>query len=116
MFWWLGGWLSLGLGIVGIFLPLLPTTPFVLLAAWCFARSSERWHRWLLSHRIFGPVIRDWLEHRAMRTENKRRALVLIILTFTLSILVVELWALKLGLLVLGAGLVTWMWRIPVLR
>jgi len=54
---------ALLLGLIGIVLPLLPTTPFVLVAAWCFARSSPRFHRMLLEHRLFGPLIRDWEQH-----------------------------------------------------
>lgn len=53
-------WLALALGVIGIVVPGLPTTPFVLLAAWAAARSSERLHAWLHAHRIFGPMIRDW--------------------------------------------------------
>jgi hypothetical protein len=65
---WLGaGALSLLTGIVGIFLPLLPTTPFVLLAAFCFSRGSARWEAWMLSHPRFGPIVRDWREHQAVR-------------------------------------------------
>lgn len=55
-----GGLVALLLGLIGVLLPLLPTTPFVLVAAWCFARSSQRLHRRLLAHRWFGPLIRDW--------------------------------------------------------
>jgi uncharacterized membrane protein YbaN (DUF454 family) len=54
------GWMSLALGLVGVFLPLLPTTPFVLLAAFFFSRGSERLHRWLVEHPRFGGHIRDW--------------------------------------------------------
>jgi len=64
---WLGaGLTALLLGVVGIFLPLLPTTPFVLLAAACFSRGSTRCERWLMSHRTFGPMVRDWRRHRAI--------------------------------------------------
>lgn len=65
------GWGCLGLGFAGIFLPLLPTTPFVLLAAWCFSRGSARLHRWLLGHRRFGRLVRDWEENRAIRLRAK---------------------------------------------
>jgi uncharacterized membrane protein YbaN (DUF454 family) len=54
------GFLMLGLAVLGLFLPLLPTTPLVLLAAYFFSRGSERLHRWLLGHRRFGPILRDW--------------------------------------------------------
>ena len=53
----MAGFLSLALGTIGIFLPLLPTTPFVLLAAVCFAKASPRFHNWLLQHRTFGPIV-----------------------------------------------------------
>lgn len=58
------GCLSVALGVAGIFLPLMPTTPFLLLAAYLFARSSTRLYNWLLSHRLLGPYIRDYLTHR----------------------------------------------------
>ncbi|WP_252737511.1 YbaN family protein [Citreicella sp. C3M06] len=60
IFWIICGSLALALGVLGIALPLLPTTPLVLLAAFCYARGSERMHRWLLRNRVFGPMIRDW--------------------------------------------------------
>ena len=54
------GWLSVAIGIAGIFLPLVPTVPLLLLAAWCFTRSSQRAHRWLFNHPKLGPVVRQW--------------------------------------------------------
>jgi uncharacterized membrane protein YbaN (DUF454 family) len=65
------GALSVGLGTLGIFVPLLPTTPFLLLAAACFVRSSDRLHNWLLNHRVYGPVIRGYREHRALPASSK---------------------------------------------
>lgn len=65
------GFLFLAIGIVGIFVPLLPTTPFLLLTAICFERGSERFHRWLVQHRVFGPPIRDWKQHQAIRPKYK---------------------------------------------
>ncbi|UTW12479.1 YbaN family protein [Marinobacterium rhizophilum] len=62
-FYLLAGMLALLLGALGVVLPLLPTTPFVILAAFCFSRSSERLHQWLLNQRLFGPLIRDWEAH-----------------------------------------------------
>jgi uncharacterized membrane protein YbaN (DUF454 family) len=69
----LGG-LSVALGIAGIFLPLLPTTPFMLLAAFAFARSSPRLHGWLVAHPRFGPAIEDWRRHGAVSRRAKRYA------------------------------------------
>lgn len=68
------GMLSLAAGFVGIFLPLIPTVPFVLLAAFCFARSSPRFERWLVEHELFGPHIRAWRETRAISRGGKMAA------------------------------------------
>lgn len=57
------GWVFVGLGVVGAFLPVMPTTPFMLVALWCFAKSSGRFHSWLYHHRLFGPPLRQWEEH-----------------------------------------------------
>jgi uncharacterized membrane protein YbaN (DUF454 family) len=65
------GFIFLGVAVVGIFLPLLPATPFVLLAAACFARSSEKWHRWMLANDTFGPMIRNWERNRCISCRVK---------------------------------------------
>ena len=72
--WLVAGGLSLALGIVGIFVPLLPTTPFVLLAAFCFSRGSTRCEHWLLNHPRFGPMVRDWRERHAIPLRAKQLA------------------------------------------
>ncbi len=74
------GFLLVGLAVLGIVLPLLPTTPLLLLAAACFAQSSEKCHRWLTEHRIFGPIIMNWRENRCMPRRAKRIALFTIVL------------------------------------
>ena len=61
-----GGFLFVGIGILGLFVPGLPTTVFILIAAWCWAKSSRRFHAWLVAHRVFGPMIISWEERRAM--------------------------------------------------
>ncbi len=69
------GFTFLGLAMLGVFLPLLPTTPFVLVAAACFARSSERWHQWLLSSETFGPMLRHWEDDRCVSLRVKTIAI-----------------------------------------
>lgn len=65
------GLLSLLLGVVGAFLPLLPTTPFVLLAAWCFVRSSSKAHDWLYRQPVLGPALRNWQEKKSISRPTK---------------------------------------------
>jgi uncharacterized membrane protein YbaN (DUF454 family) len=72
--WLAAGGLFLGLGLLGVVLPVLPTTPFLLLAAGSFAKSSPRLHGWLLGHPLFGPPIRDWEENGAISRPAKRLA------------------------------------------
>ncbi|ORM50710.1 hypothetical protein HA41_18400 [Pantoea conspicua] len=108
------GWLAIMLGTLGIVLPLLPTTPFMLLAAWCFARSSPRFHHWLLWRSPFGRYLRHWQQHRAMPPGAKGRAICLIVVTFAISIALVHLWWVRILLLVMLTILLLFMWRIPV--
>lgn len=108
------GFASLLAGLVGVFLPVLPTVPFILLAAFCFARGSARFHRWLLRHRLTGPLIRDWYQHRSIRPATRRRAALLITLSFSLSILLVPIVWLKLALTALGLALLVMLWRVPL--
>ncbi|MCF5726892.1 YbaN family protein [Aeromonas veronii] len=110
------GWLAFATGIVGIVLPLLPTTPFMLLAAALFARSSPRFHRWLLTHPWFGPPIVDWQRYRGIRRQARRRAIIFILLTFSVSLAVVpQLWVKGL-LVIIMVILLTWLMRLPVLE
>lgn len=78
------GWVMVGIGVAGIFLPLLPTTPFLLLAAWLFARSSPRLERWLFDHPLFGRPLRDWQEDGAISRGAQICALSLMALGFAI--------------------------------
>lgn len=96
------GILAVGAGFAGVFLPLVPTTPFLLLAAFFFSRSSERLHNWLLEHRIFGKMIRDWREHRAIAPRAKFLSVALIVPLYSYTIFFHDFHiAIKLGLVVL---------------
>lgn len=110
------GCLALGLGLLGIVLPLLPTVPFILLAAFCFARSSERLHQWLMTHPWFADALTQWQQHRAMRPGLKRRAMLLTGLSFSVSILVVPIVWVKLLLLTMACGLLWYLKTIQIGR
>ncbi|EDU9614354.1 DUF454 family protein, partial [Salmonella enterica subsp. enterica] len=99
------GWLAVVLGTLGVVLPLLPTTPFILLAAWCFARSSPRFHAWLLYRSWFGGYLRHWQRYRAMPPGAKPRAIALILLTFGISLWLVNMMWVRVLLLVILACL-----------
>jgi hypothetical protein len=108
------GVLALGLGVLGIFLPVLPTTPLVILAAACFARSYRPFHEWLLGHRLFGPTLREWHEHRSIPRRTKLTAIVMMAVALGASIvLAVEATWLKGLLAAFGLGLGFWMYRLP---
>ncbi|BFM13461.1 YbaN family protein [Simiduia litorea] len=82
------GFSCVGLAALGAALPLLPTTPFVLLAAGCFARSSERWHNWLVGTRLFGPLLKNWQHNRCIDKNVKRIALGSILIFGTSSLII----------------------------
>jgi len=69
--WNILGWTCVGLGAIGAVLPVMPTVPFLLLAAFCFERGSPRLHRWLMEHKTFGPSLSNWRNHRVIRPHAK---------------------------------------------
>jgi hypothetical protein len=111
--WAFCGVLSLCFGAIGILLPLLPTVPFMILAAFCFARSSPQLHDWLLSHPVFGPPIEQWRERGAISRRGKIAATVSIAAVFLLSLAFgVRLSVLAVQALVL-AGVLSFIWSRP---
>lgn len=92
MLWNLAGFVAVGLGLIGAVLPLLPTVPFMLLAAFCFARGSERFHDWLVNHPRFGPAIQDWRDHGAISRRGKQAAVIAIAVTFSVSLVLGLRW------------------------
>ncbi|MDH5858760.1 YbaN family protein [Lampropedia aestuarii] len=104
---------SLGMGIVGVFVPGLPTTVFVLIAAWAAARSSPKLHNWLLQHTLFGPILRNWEAGGFVSAKAKRAA----ILTMLISVLVMLLAGVPHWALLLASGcmacVAVYLWRRP---
>ncbi len=106
-----------GIGIAGMFLPVLPTTPFLLLASWAFIRSDPRLHRWLLRMPGCGPLIREWEERGTVSRTAKRTAFAVILIAITLSIAFGRLSGPLVALIcLLGAIGLTVVWRLPVSR
>lgn len=103
LLWLLAGFLFVAIGAVGVVLPLLPTTPFLLLAAYCFTRSSPRMNRWLHSHKTFGPLINNWNRYGSIDRRSKRVAMAVILLTPAITVIIgVPWWALASQIAVLA--------------
>lgn len=105
---------TLALGLLGIVLPGLPTTPFVLVASYCLLRSSPRLHARLLHSRLFGGVLRDWHLHRGLRPHIRYKAMAIIVLVLAGSLLLTNLpAAAKLAILAVAALGIAYVWRLP---
>jgi len=106
------GCCCVGLAFLGLFLPLLPTTPFLLLAAFCFSRGSEKLHSWLLGHRTMGPIIRDWNERRVIRPRVKALAAITVVVLISPALFFSSFHpALKAVSLVVGLGVIVMIYR-----
>jgi len=111
--WWLLAYVSLGLGLVGIAVPGLPTVPFVLLAAFAAARGSRRLHRWLLAHRRFGPMIHSWQAYGAVSRRAKWLATLMMAASAGLMFATAPaVWMAATGSTIM-AVVATWLWRRP---
>ncbi len=103
-----------GLAIVGVILPILPTTPFLLVAAACFAKSSPRMQKKLLANKIFGPLINEWQQHRCIPRKAKRVALLTMIFSVVWSAYFLQNFMLTVLVFVLIIGPFIFIWRLPV--
>jgi uncharacterized membrane protein YbaN (DUF454 family) len=111
------GTFFVALGVLGVFLPVLPTTPFLLLAAVCYARSSERFYSWLLNNRWCGEYIRNYREGRGIPLKQKVFAIMLLWLTIGYAALfVVSLWWIKLILVAIAVGVTVHLVRIKTYK
>jgi uncharacterized membrane protein YbaN (DUF454 family) len=105
------GILSLVVGIIGIVTPVLPTTPFILLSGYCFARGSERLHNWILSHRYFGPMIISFREERRIPLKIKIFASLMIAVSMSITaFFIVPLLAVKIGMGIVGVAVIVYIW------
>ncbi len=82
------GWFFVALGVIGAVLPVMPTTVFMIIALWIFSKSSKRFHKMLLDNKWFGPGLRQWEESKSISRESKRKATIVIIISFGLSVAV----------------------------
>ena len=80
------GWLCVGLAFIGIFLPGIPTTPFLIVALWAFAQSSKKFHYWLLNHKRFGPILRNWESHKVV----PRNAKILMVILQIFAVIMIQ--------------------------
>ena len=106
------GWLCVVLGLIGLLLPLVPTTPFLLLAAACFLRSSPAMHARLLADPRFGPYLEQWRRDHSVPRAAKRRAYLLVVMGFAISMSLVEGWLLRLILVLFNLGLLFFLSRL----
>lgn len=110
----IGGTLALGLGVLGVVLPLLPTTPFVLLAAGCYVRSSPRAYGWIRRHPYLGPICRSGREGRYLPARAKWIAISVTAISFGVTFLLAPpSWWCRAPVVVLGALVVGWLVRLP---
>ncbi len=100
-----GGWLCVALGVAGIFLPLMPTTVFILMAAWCFSRSHQGFYRWLLANKYLGPIVTAWQQGRGLAPQTRNRILLILWSSLVLSALLISNHTVTAVLLVLGLAL-----------
>jgi uncharacterized membrane protein YbaN (DUF454 family) len=108
------GFLATTLGVFGIFLPVLPTVPFLLLALACFARSSERFYNWLLDHAHFGPIIRPYINGQGMTRASKVKAIALVWASISFSAFyLVEIYWVRCLLLIISCGVTLYLMRLP---
>jgi uncharacterized membrane protein YbaN (DUF454 family) len=107
------GTLSLGVGLIGIVVPVLPTTPFLLLAAACYARASDRLYSWLIGQPSLGPIITEWRRSRSLPPGVKARALIVIALSFGASIILVDDLPVRAILLAAALAVGVFVYRIP---
>ncbi|MCA0918674.1 YbaN family protein [Halomonas denitrificans] len=111
--WQMLAWISFALGVIGAFVPLMPSTCFLLVAVWAASKGSPRFARWIREHPRFGPAVVAWEESGAIPRHAKWMALVMLSLSVIVLLFTVSLWWLKLGLVTMLAGIAIWIFTRP---
>ncbi|MBB6542933.1 YbaN family protein [Thalassotalea piscium] len=110
----ISGLFFVGLALLGAVLPILPTTPFLLVAAACFAKSSPRMHKMLLENKVFGPLIYHWQQTRSIPKRAKIIALLSMLLALAWSCYILPQWYLQLTVVLLVLGPFIFIYRLPL--
>jgi uncharacterized membrane protein YbaN (DUF454 family) len=114
--WFSGGMCAVALGVLGMFLPLLPTVPFLLLATFCFAKSSPAWKEKILHHPFIGKPLREWLQYKGIRKRAKICSLSFLWISILLSVYFVAILWVRIGLLTVAVA-VTWhIWSLKTIK
>ncbi len=112
--WFSMGWVFFGAGVAGLFLPLVPGAPMLIFSAFCFSRSSPKWHAWLLERPHIGPMIKDWDQRRAISRHSKKSATVLMVPLFSLTVILTSVHvAIKVVIVLIGVSVLTFIWTRP---
>lgn len=106
----LAGIIFIILGVIGVFLPVFPTTPFILCAAWCFARSNEALYEWLINHRLFGESIKNWVEGKPIPKKTYHYILLMMWSGLTISSIIVQKTSVSLLLITIGCSVSIYLW------
>lgn len=115
LLWTTIGTVSLGVGTLGLVLPVLPATPFFLLSAYAYWHGSQRLHTWMLNHRTIGPLINDYLTHRGLRKSTKVRALAILWISILISMISVDNLRLRIVLPLIALGSTTYLLHLKTL-
>ena len=107
------GWLAVALATLGIFLPLLPTVPFLLLAAGCFTQSSPKAKAWLFNHKTLGPIVRQWVDQKTLARKIKLRIIACMAASMVLSMLIIQSRWSSILLTLIGLTVAMYIWRRP---
>ncbi len=110
------GGVSLVLGVIGIFLPLMPTTPFLLLTAACYVRSSPRFYNWLVSHPLLSKYLLAYLDGNGIPRKAKIFTTLPLWVSLLFSCYLVPIWWVRAGLIAIGIGVTIHVWRLPELN